>query len=159
MTIMPNGQHRQVFPEDQAVLDRINEQAEIASSAFNQFRWQQTMLGGEVTSTDKQALRDRLRSLDDELDRLLAAEYGVNLSKPAASGTWLASHHPFHWFVEFYGIMSKGGFDVVIGTHRTCPPRKFHIPLPLATEKSIPTYMGTFCRSQWYSLREWAGAA
>ena len=22
---------------------------------------------------------------------------------------------PFHWFVEFYGIMHKGGFDVVIG--------------------------------------------
>ena len=50
MTIMPNGQHRQVFPEDQAALDRINEEAEIASAAFNQFRWQQTLGGGEVTS-------------------------------------------------------------------------------------------------------------
>ena len=30
MTVMPNGQHRQVFPEDQAALDRINEEAEIA---------------------------------------------------------------------------------------------------------------------------------
>ena len=27
----------------------------------------------------------------------------------------MTSHQPFHWFVEFYGIMSKGGFDVVIG--------------------------------------------
>ena len=115
MTVMPNGQHRQVFPEDQEVLDRINEEAEIASAAFNQFRWQQTMLGGEVTSKDKQALRDRLRSLDDELDLHLAREYGVDPSKPAAYGAWRASHQPFHWFVEFYGIMDKGGFDVVIG--------------------------------------------
>ena len=115
MTVMPNGQHRQVFPEDQEALDRINEEAEIASAAFNQFRWQQTMLGGEVTSKDKQALRDRLRSLDDELDLHLAREYGVDPSKPAAYNAWRASHQPFHWFVEFYGIMDKGGFDVVIG--------------------------------------------
>ena len=115
MTVMPNGQHRQVFPEDQAALGRINEEAEIASAAFNQFRWQQTMLGGEVTSADKQALRDRLRSLDDELDRHLARECGVDVNKAAAYDAWRASHQPFHWFVEFYGIMGKGGFDVIIG--------------------------------------------
>ena len=115
MTVMPNGQHRQVFPEDQAALDRINEEAEVASAAFNQFRWQQTMLGGEVTSADKQALRDRLSSLDDELDRHLATEYGVDPKKAAVYNAWRSSHQPFHWFVEFYGIMSKGGFDVVIG--------------------------------------------
>ena len=115
MTVMPNGQHRQMFPEDQAGLDRINEEAEIASAAFNQFRWQQTMLGGEVTSADKQALRDRLRTLDDELDHLLAAEHGVDPNKTAAYDAWRVSHQPFHWFVEFYGVMSKAGFDVVIG--------------------------------------------
>ena len=25
------------------------------------------------------------------------------------------SHQPFHWFVEFYGIVNNGGFDVIIG--------------------------------------------
>ena len=115
MTVMPNGQHRQVFPEDQAVLDRINEEAEIASAAFNQFRWQQTMLGGEVTSADKQTLRDRLRNLADELDRHLATEHGLDPKRPAIYEAWRASHQPFHWFVEYHGIMSKGGFDVVIG--------------------------------------------
>ena len=115
MTVMPNGQHRQVFPEEQAALDRINEEAEIASAAFNQFRWQQIMLGGEVTPADKQALHVRLRRLDDELDRHLARDYGVDLSEAVAYDTWCASHQPFHWFVEFYGIMSQGGFDVVIG--------------------------------------------
>jgi len=28
---------------------------------------------------------------------------------------WLTTHKPFHWFVVFYGIMSNGGFDVIIG--------------------------------------------
>ena len=117
MTVMPNGQHRQVFPEDQAVLDRINEQAEIASAAFDQFRWQQTIFSDDahITSEHKAELRARLRSLDDELDRHLATEYGVDVSDMTAYDAWRASHQPFHWFVEFYGIMSKGGFDVVIG--------------------------------------------
>ena len=32
-----------------------------------------------------------------------------------AFADWKASHQPFHWFVEFFGIMSSGGFDVIIG--------------------------------------------
>ena len=115
MTVMPDGQHRMLSDEDRRTLNRINEDSEIASAAFNQFRWQQTLLGGEVSSREKQALRDRLNSLADELDRLLAAEYGVDFKKAASRDAWRASHHPFHWFVEFYGIMKKGGFDVVIG--------------------------------------------
>jgi hypothetical protein len=27
----------------------------------------------------------------------------------------LESHQPFHWFVEFYGIMKSGGIDILIG--------------------------------------------
>ena len=115
MTVMPDGQHRQVFPEDQAALDRIVEDALGVDWMAHEFRRQQTMLGGEVTSADKRALGDRLRSLADKLDRLLAAEYGVDPNKSAAYAAWRNSHQPFHWFVEFYGIMSKGGFDVVIG--------------------------------------------
>ena len=148
MTVLPNGQHRQVFPEDQAALDRINEQAEIASAAFNQFRWQQTLYSDDshITAEHKAQLRDRLQSLDDELDRLLAAEYGIELKKVAAYDAWRASHQPFHWFVEFYGIMSKGGFDVVIGN----PPyveyskiRKEYEIRGFATERSGNLY--AFC--------------
>jgi hypothetical protein len=28
---------------------------------------------------------------------------------------WRESHQPFHWFVEFFEIMTGGGFDVIIG--------------------------------------------
>ena len=117
MTIMPNGQHRQVFPEDQAAIARIEEEADIASAAFNQFRWQQTTLDGKVnlTATDKADLRLKFESLSNALDRYLATEYGIRHSDTATYDAWCVSHQPFHWFVEFYGIMSKGGFDVVIG--------------------------------------------
>ena len=79
MTVMPNGQHRQVFPEDQEALDRINEEAEIASAAFNQFRWQQTMLGGEVTSkpTSKPSATASA-ALTTNWTVHLAREYGVD---------------------------------------------------------------------------------
>ena len=64
---------------------------------------------------ERAALRTQLDGLGSELDCYLATEYGVDPKKTAAYGDWRASHQPFHWFVEFYGIMSKGGFDVVIG--------------------------------------------
>ncbi len=135
MTITPDGQHRALFDEDRATLARIEEEAETASAAFTQFRWQQTLYGGEVTAEDKRNLRDRLHSLAGELDRYLATEYGIDPVNPAVHNAgsakspkcdkdpvkhnayqcWRASHRPFHWFAEFYGIMSKGGFDVVIG--------------------------------------------
>ena len=115
MTITPNGQYRALDEEQQKTLARIQEDADVAARAFDRFREQQTALGGEVTQDDKQALRDRLSRLDDELDRHLATEYGVDPKKAAAYDAWRASHQPFHWFVEFYGIMRKGGFDVVIG--------------------------------------------
>ena len=60
-------------------------------------------------------MRSRLDSLREELDRYLSAEYGVSTKDSKAYGCWQSSHQPFHWFVEFYGIMSKGGFDVVVG--------------------------------------------
>ena len=104
-----------MFEDEKEAIGRIEEEARGVDWMAHEFRRQQTMLGGEVTAADKQALRDRLRSLAGELDRYLAAEYGVDLSKVATYYAWRASHQPFHWFVEFFGIMSKGGFDVVIG--------------------------------------------
>jgi len=96
-------------------LPRIEESAEEVDRLFQQFRAQQTTHGGKVTAEDKQELRKRLGKLDTELDRYLASEYGVDVEKQKDFDAWKASHEPFHWFVEFYGIMHNGGFDVIIG--------------------------------------------
>ena len=94
---------------------RIQEKAEDVDYLFEQFRKQQTELGGTVTPTDKQNLQNRLQVLEDELNGYLAGEYKVNPNKESAYQDWLVSHKPFHWFIAFYGILQDGGFDVIIG--------------------------------------------
>jgi hypothetical protein len=148
LTRTPTGQGKLMFAEDAEALRRFEERAADVERLFGLFRQQQTELGGQVTVEDKAELRRRLDALNDELNRALAREYGVEpsgdsksqqpaRSRPASAtprsaqadlakvdavstaptpyARWLASHKPFHWFVEFYGIMRRSGFDVVIG--------------------------------------------
>ena len=96
-------------------MERIREKAEDVKILFQEFRRQQTTLGGAVTPTDKQNLQNRLQELEDELNLYLAREYGIHLSKKTDYQHWLDSHKPFHWFIAFYGILEDGGFDVIIG--------------------------------------------
>ncbi|MBI4469786.1 MAG: SAM-dependent methyltransferase [Acidobacteria bacterium] len=95
--------------------EKIAVKAADLQQAFDAFRARQVEGDGSVPTNDKQELRRRLKALDDELNRHLASEYGVEPSSKNAYAKWLHSHQPFHWFVEFYGIMSGGGFDVIIG--------------------------------------------
>ena len=99
----------------QLSLPDIEERAEIADRAFSRFRGMQTEHGldGGAFIEAKAELRRRLDDLRDELDGYLAGEYGVK--SKADFRRWRASHQPFHWFVEFYGVMHRGGFDVIIG--------------------------------------------
>jgi hypothetical protein len=117
MTITLEGQYRAMDQNQRKTLARINEDAEIADMAYGRFREQQTQHGVDVEEITlaKLELRRRMVSLRDELDCYLAAEYGIESKDAAAYVKWRASHRPFHWFVEFYGIMHRGGFDVIIG--------------------------------------------
>jgi hypothetical protein len=108
--------------EDEDNYKRFEESAELVDKAFRQFRAQQTTHGGKVTHKDKLDLRQRLAELDAQLDLILAGEYGITPKSCGSKASyeqafikWKDSHQPFHWFVEFYGIMSGGGFDVIIG--------------------------------------------
>jgi len=101
------------FAEKQ--LEKINEDALAVECIFKLFREQQTKHGGRVTGKDKRELRNQLAKLDLELDRYLAGEYGIDAKKTNEFEHWRKSFQPFHWFVEFYGIMRDGGFDVIIG--------------------------------------------
>ena len=97
------------------VLAQVDQRAEDVDRLFFRFRQQQTEFGGEVTASDKDALRTALSPLEDELNRYLAGEYGVDLRRKKAYEDWRKSHKPFHWFIEFHGIMKRGGFDAIIG--------------------------------------------
>ena len=95
-------------------MDRIEEHAGLADQAFHDFRAVQ--MRKEATDRDiasaKSELGRRLHDLAQQLNAyLVCAEYGAMANLAA----WQSSHQPFHWFLNFYGILANGGFDVVIG--------------------------------------------
>ena len=94
----------------QLELPKIEERAEIADRAFRQFQKMQTKHGMDASkfAESKVELRKRLDDLRDELDGYLASDYGMKVGDEKAYGRWQDSHQPFHWFVEFHGIMSRG---------------------------------------------------
>ena len=105
-------------------LGRVEEQARLADTAFKTFR--QMQIEHDVSATNladaKVLVRSRMRDLECVLDRHLAGEYGISPQKitnkrehDSAFAAWRKSHEPFHWLVDFYGIMAGGGFDVIIG--------------------------------------------
>ena len=100
---------------DTKQLVEIMSRAEALGDAFDRFREQQTKHGGEVTAKAKRGLRERLSKLALDLDCFLAVEYGKDPNSARDFAKWRASHQPFHWMAEFYGVMRDGGFDVVIG--------------------------------------------
>ncbi|MBX4912017.1 MULTISPECIES: DNA methyltransferase [Rhizobium] len=95
-------------------LETITRSAADLQQTFKAFRLRQVDGDGSVPVADKQALRQRLKSLEDKLNLHLARESGVRTDS-AQYSKWLHTHQPFHWFIEFHGIMENGGFDVIVG--------------------------------------------
>lgn len=93
----------------------IKERADLAERAYEHFRnlQQGDDSGGRGIGEAKSEVQKRLAELRAELDELLAGEYGIKTKDGLRK--FQHSHQPFHWFVEFFGIMNSGGFDSVIG--------------------------------------------
>ena len=108
------AQAKLLDPESVSTVDRIELLAAQLQQAFTEFRQRQTADDGSVPA-NKLELQKRLKGLEDELNRYLAGEYGVTVNDKVAYYKWLEAHQPFHWFIEFYGIITGGGFDVIIG--------------------------------------------
>ena len=131
-TMTAGVQRRMLYAEDEKKLRRIEEEAELADRAFHQFRAMQTKRGmnAGAFASAKSDLRKQLDNLRNELDEYLSGEYGAKTDDETAYQQWRNSHQPFHWFVEFYGIMHKGGFDVVIGNPPYVALKKVGYTLP-----------------------------
>ena len=115
MKELGGGQMKLMGEDELGSFARFNTRCADVEQAFNKFRQLQTEGDGSVPYADKQELQKRLKALEDELNRHLANEYGVKVSDKVAYAKWLKAHQPFHWFVQFYGILARGGFDVIIG--------------------------------------------
>jgi hypothetical protein len=98
---------------------------DVAAARFNHFKKIQMAMSSDSVSIRKvkQDYVEAIKGLDEKLDRYLADTYGLGSKtqwksqkeKERAYRDWKDSHRPFHWFAEFYEIISKGGFDVVMG--------------------------------------------
>ncbi len=111
------GQRRMMSASDEAALTSIEAKAAEIAREYHYFQQIQTEygMGYAELAESKQSLQSKLNNLRDELDALLAREYGVDADQATAFQQWQASHQPFHWFVEFHSIIHYGGFDVVTG--------------------------------------------
>ena len=134
------GQQQILLKSTTDEIKRIEEDAEVVERAFNRFHEMQTRhrMDASEFKDAKEELRKRLTKLTDGLDQYLAKEYGINLEIKKEFEQWCKSHQPFHWFVEFYGIMSGGGFDVIIGN----PP---YVEYRKVNEYSIRNFITSRC--------------
>ena len=110
------GKDQGMFDFDNT-MDSIDEKAETVDRAYKLFRQMQTQqdISSAKFANAKADLRQRLSELEDELNGYLAKEYGVDPSS-LEYPKWKESHKPFHWYVDFYGIIhGNKGFDVIIG--------------------------------------------
>jgi len=137
-------------------LGKITDKAEDVQALYDVFLEAQ-MEDDDSTVDFKQELRKKLDELNNTLNHYLAGEYGITSTGSATNkekyDNWLKTHQPFHWFVEFYGILAKGGFDVIIGN----PPyieyskvRKEYKILNYKTEKCGNLY--AFCMERSFKL-------
>jgi Eco57I restriction-modification methylase len=142
-------------------LQRIEQKAKELERAVEHFRTIQTTYEIELDRTTsaeyKQEVRNKLDALRSELDPYLAMEYGIDCNNIPSEQRyqqkyeqWLKNHQPFHWFVEFYGIMTSGGFDVIIGN----PPWKEYS----SARKSytVLNYATKECGNL-YGMEQWQG--
>ncbi len=96
-------------------MSRISTAAADLQDAFDAFKARQIESAESVPTSHKYELSERLGVLKDELNQYLASEYGITSAQTDVFNQWMKSHRPFHWFIEFFGIMAGGGFDVIIG--------------------------------------------
>ena len=92
----------------------VLEAAEDAAAAYEVFV--RSQLEGENPGEFKRRLLEKFGHAREQCDRFLAESYRMGITKkPKEFAEWKRSHQPFHWFVEFFGILNAGGFDVMIG--------------------------------------------
>ncbi len=107
-----------VYGEHEDALANIRVRLEDLQQAFDVFRKRQleTEKRQAVPEGDKKKVEAQRDAVNQELSPYLARWFAEkNVKTQAAFRAWLKSHKPFHWFVEFHGIMKSGGFDVIIG--------------------------------------------
>jgi hypothetical protein len=93
----------------------------VVSSCYRSFR-HVSELGVDPSAIDdaRDALSSALVSARIATNETFFAGFKSAMSREQ----WVASHSPFHWFIEFPEVFTAGGFDVVIGNPPYVAARK-----------------------------------
>ena len=93
------------------LLKNVNLQASLAAKSFEDFQALQTKESVDIDclTSSKIGLISQLNLLRTELDKFLAEEYGISEVDSKKFVEWQAKYKPFHWFVEYWKIISGGG--------------------------------------------------
>ena len=96
--------------------DKVHIEMDIVAHAYDTFKTVQLEQSSDLETykNAKQELKNRLKKLDDLLNKKL---YASTVSEGSLKyEDWLKSHQPFHWLAEYYDIINGNkGFDVIIG--------------------------------------------
>ena len=109
---------------------KVRESTRLVEMADIRFREAQKHDNPKEYRDAKSDLATRLDKLDSNLNNYLARVYGKKDGDEIRA--WTQSHRPFHWLSNFYGIMSDGGFDAIIGN----PPYVEYYPETVGYELS-----------------------
>ena len=93
--------------------ERINEQLDLVSIAYDVFRDEQLETKESIVGYKqaKEELTKALANLNKELNTHMFKASGYKSYK-----TWESTIQPFHWIAEYYQVMQSGkGFDIIIG--------------------------------------------
>lgn len=103
------GEAKLITDEQIAKLDALA--ADVAATQHEFITAQSQDIGDTDLSDAKQQLNERLQAARSEANRLL---HELRVEQEPFD-EWVASHQPFHWFLEFPGVWRDGGFDVILG--------------------------------------------
>ena len=125
-------------------LDGIGLVAAEMADAYDSFVETQATHDHRGVAAAKRALLERSGSLRADSDDLL---HGLR-EETAPLNQWVASHQPFHWFIEFPSIWRNGGFDVIIGN----PPyikdqERQGVPPSRLRHRQVPRPVRRLCRT------------
>ena len=111
--------------------EKVNNLLQVVSKTYDTFKWLQINQDDDRSAYKeaKQQLKAKLVELEDLLNHLM---FGGKVNNWQYQ-QWLHNTQPYHWYAEYYEIMSKGGFDVIIGN----PPYVQYFTKDRKTGKSI----------------------
>ena len=142
LTRTSDGQQRSLFPEENEFIERVDARTkDLAAKWATIQHLRQSTNSDEIVDSKKQ-FNLQTSQLVTDLNSRMAGESGVDTSDETAVREWGDIHQPFHWWVEFFGIMSNGGFDVVIGNPPYINRRRVGYKISGPAETSFPDIYG-----------------